>query len=81
MMDIMATEKTALIKTSAGVVGLVIVTQFAETPTALTLVGAISVSMVMGSCVAMWMSAPRVSTIVTPKLYVLIRWDHIVVPV
>ena len=76
-MDIMATEKTATIKTSAVVAGLVTGTQFAETPTALTLVDAIPVFMV--TAIHAMMSVNGEATIVIRKVRVLILEDHIIV--
>lgn len=77
--DTKATEKLATIKTSAVVVGLVIGMQVAETPMVPMNVVAAPAFMAMVSRVAMWMSAKRVSIIVTPKLSALIPGDHTVV--
>ena len=76
-MDTMATENTtATIKTSA-IVGLVAGTQFAETPTALTLVNAIPVFMVTAFHAMTRMSVNGETTIVIRKLHVLILGDHL----
>lgn len=65
--DTKATDKIATMKTSAVIVGLVTGMQIAETPMALIHALAIPASLVMVSRVTMWMSAKRVSTIVTQK--------------
>ena len=68
-------------KTSAVVVGLVPGMQIAETLMALIHAVATLASMVMVFRVLMWMSAKRVTMVVTRKLNARITGDHTVVPV
>ena len=73
--------KIATMKMSALVVSIVIWMQIAETPMALIHAVAILASMVMVFRVLMWMSAKRVTMVVTQKLNAWITGDHTVVPV
>ena len=73
------TGKIASIKTSAVVVSIVLGMQIAETPMALIHAVANPASMVMVFRVVMWMSAERVSIVVTQKLSDRIPGDHTVV--
>ena len=79
-MDTMATENTVKIKKSV-IVCPVAGTQFAKTPTALTLADAILVSTVTVSLAVTLMSAQKVSSIAIKKLCVPIPGDRTGAPV
>ena len=81
LQDTKVMGKIATMKMSALVVSIVIWMQIAETLMALIHAVAILASMVMVFRVLMWMSAKRVTMVVTQKLNAWITGDHTVVPV